>query len=313
VNFRPFNYSDADYQTWADIANAVHPDYPQSIEQAKLFDGTRVKDDVVGSFIVEEDEKAVGWVHYETPRNPVPETLAIFLELLPEYREHTDQLWGFLQKQLQSVKPKNLMTVVTETWPEYEFFTSKGFHVYDSKWTSSLDVTTFDPQPFEAYFEKTEQAGIQIKTLADFPHHEDTFRRTWYALIIELLQSVPSADPIVPWAYETWLARTPDNPHLLPKGYFFALDGDEIVGTSALAKSHRPKTLQTGLTGVKASHRRKGIAQTLKVKAAQFAKEYGVQFIRTNNHQINRPMLNINEAMGFVKEPARLFLKKEMS
>jgi GNAT superfamily N-acetyltransferase len=313
MNFRPFNYSDADYQTWADIANAVHPDYPQSIEQAKLFDRTRAKEDVVGSFIVEEDEKAIGWVHYETPRNPVPETLAIFLELLPEYYKHMNYLWDFLQEQLQSTKPKALMTVVTETWFEYQFYKSKGFTVYDSMWASKLDVTTFEPQPFELYLEKTKQAGIQIKTLADFPHHEDSFRRNWYALIIELLQSVPSADPVVPWTYETWLARTPVNPNLLPEGYFFALDNDEIIGISELWKNHRPKTLQTGLTAVRVSHRRKGIAQTLKVKAAMFAKDYGVQFVRTNNHQINHPMLSINEAMGFVKEPARLFLKKELS
>jgi GNAT superfamily N-acetyltransferase len=311
MNFRPFNYSDADYETWAAIANDVHPDYPQSVEGAKLFDGTRAKEDVVGSFIVEADNKAIGWVHYETPRNPVPGTLAIFLELLPEYQQHMNKLWDFLQEQLQSVKPKTLMTAVTETWSEYEFYKAKGFTVYDSKWTSNLDVATFNPQPFEPYLEKSKNAGITIKTLSEFPHHEDSFRRKWYALIIEFLQSVPSADPTVPWAYETWLARTPVNPNVLPKGYFFALDGDEIVGMSALAKSHRPKTLQTGLTAVKASHRRKGIAQTLKVKAALFAKDYGVQFIRTNNHQINRPILAINEAMGFVKEPARLFLKKD--
>jgi GNAT superfamily N-acetyltransferase len=311
MNFRPFNFSDADYQTWADIANTVHPDYPQSIEQAKLFDQTRAEGDIAGSFIVEESEKTIGWVHYETPRNPVPETLAIFLELLPEYQQHMNQLYDFLQEQLQPIKPKTLVTMVTETWLEYGFYKSKGFHVYDSMWASNLDVTMFDARPFEKYLEKSKQAGIQIKTLSEFPHHEDSFTHTWYALIIELLQSVPSADPIVPWAYETWLARTPVNPNLLPEGYFFALEGDEMVGMSELAKSHRPKTLQTGLTGVKASHRRKGIAQTLKLHAAKFAKDYGVQFIRTNNHQINRPMLAINEAMGFVKDPARLFLKKD--
>jgi GNAT superfamily N-acetyltransferase len=311
MNFRPFNYSDADYQLWAAIANAAHPDYPQSIEQAKLFDQTRAEGDIAGSFIVEVGEKAIGWIHYETPRNPIPETLAIFLELLPEYQQHMNQLWDFLREQLQPIKPKTLVTMVTETWLEYDFYKSKRFKVYDSMWSSKLDVTTFDARPFESYLEKSTQAGIVVKTLADFLHHEDSFRHTWYALIIELLQSVPSADPIVPWSYETWLARTPVNPNLLPEGYFFALDGNEIVGISELAKSHRPKTLQTGLTGVKASHRRKGIAQTLKLHAAQFAKEYGVQFVRTNNHQINRPMLAINEAMGFVKEPARLFLKKE--
>ncbi len=311
MKFRPFSYTDADYERWAAIAKAVHPDYPQSIEQAKLFDQTRTKDDVAGSFIVEVDGKAVGWVHYETPKNPVPGAVAIVLSVLPEYQQHMNELWDFLHKQLQFVKPETLITMVTETWPEYKFYNSKGFTVYDRMWASNLDVTTFDSQPFERYLEKSERAGIQVKTLAEFPHHEDSFRRNWYALIIELLQSVPSADPTVPWSYETWLVRTPVNPNLLPEGYFFALDGEEIIGMSELAKSYRAKTLQTGLTGVKVLHRRKGIAQTLKIRAAQFAKDHGVQFIRTNNHHINHPMLSINEAMGFVKEPARLFLKKD--
>ena len=34
VNFRPFNFSDKDYQAWLTIENAAHPEHPQSIEQA---------------------------------------------------------------------------------------------------------------------------------------------------------------------------------------------------------------------------------------------------------------------------------------
>jgi GNAT superfamily N-acetyltransferase len=311
MNFRPFDYSDADYQSWETLTNTIHPDYPQSTEQAKHFVETLGKDEILESFIIEENGKTIGWLQYETPRNPVQGALAIHLELLPEYQQYASQPWEFLQEQVRPLKPTSLITVVTETWSEYNFYKSVGFKVYDSMWASSLDLTTFDPKPFEVYLEKSEQAGIEVKTLAEFPHHEDTFRRIWYALVVELLQNVPSAEPFIPWSYESWLARAVNDSGLLPEGSFFALHNNELIGLSQLWKSNRFQTLQTGLTGVKASYRRKGIAQTLKIKAAQFAKDYGVQFIRTNNHQINRPMLAINEVMGFVKEPARLFLKKD--
>ncbi|ADH61993.1 hypothetical protein Mesil_0045 [Allomeiothermus silvanus DSM 9946] len=39
----------------------------------------------------------------------------------------------------------------------------------------------------------------------------------------------------------------------------------------------------------------------------------GVRYLRTNNHSVNRPMLAINEAMGFVKEPAFVTLIQEIS
>jgi GNAT superfamily N-acetyltransferase len=313
MNFRPFNFSDADYQTWETLTNAIHPDYPQSVEQARHFFETLGKNEILESFFAEENGEAVGWLQYETPRNPMPGALAIHLELLPEYERHRNELWEFLQEQVRPLKPTSFITIVTETWSDYDFYTSLGFKVYDSMWASTLDLATFDPTPFEVYLEKSKQAGIKVETLAEFPHHEDTFRRSWYALVIELLQAVPSAEPVIPWSYETWLARAVNDSGLLPEGTFFALQDDKLVGISQLWKSSRPQTLQTGITGVRASHRRKGIAQTLKVKAARFAKEYGVKFIRTNNHQINRPMLSINEAVGFVKEPARLFLKKELS
>lgn len=311
MNFRPFDYSDADYETWLKLANAIHPDHPQSIERAKHFVETLGRDEILESFIVEKDERAIGWLQYETPRNPMPGALAIHLELLPDYQHHVEEIWNFLQTQVRARKPVSLITVVTETWPEYKFYTTKGFTVYDSMWASKLEVTSFDPSPFEHYLQRSEEAGIEIKSLAEFPHEEDAFRRKWYKLVVELLQNVPSAEPVIPWSYETWQARAVHDPGLLLQGYLLAVHNDDLIGMTSLWKSERPETLQTGLTGVLSSYRRKGIAQTLKLKAAQFAKDYGVQFILTNNHQINRPMLSINEAMGFVKEPATLFLKKD--
>jgi hypothetical protein len=83
MKFRPFNYSDADYQTWETLTNTIHPDYPQSIEQAKHFVETLGKDEILVSFFAEENGEAVGWLQYETPRNPMPGALAVHLELLP--------------------------------------------------------------------------------------------------------------------------------------------------------------------------------------------------------------------------------------
>ncbi|MGL4610952.1 MAG: GNAT family N-acetyltransferase [Trueperaceae bacterium] len=312
MNFRPFNFSDEDYQVWVDVNNTAHPDSLQSLESVKHRVNTLGKDEVFKMFMVEVGERTVGYTRYQTPSNPKPNEFAIALRLLPEYQQHMNVLWEFLEKELNAIKPNRLIANATETWCEYKFYESKGFTVYDRMWTSNLDVTNFDPQPFSIYLEKSKQAGIEVKTLADFPHHEDSFRRTWYALVIELLQNVPSAEPVIPWAYETWLARVVHDPRLLPEGCFFALHNNELIGLSQLWKSESENILQTGLTGVKVAHRRKGIAQTLKVNAALFARDYGAEFIRTNNHQVNRPMLSINEAMGFVKEPANLFLKKEL-
>ncbi len=312
MTFRPFDFSDNDYQAWLTIENTAHPEHPQSIEQAKHVDKTRGQEDVLGCFLVETNGQIIGWLQYETPRNLIPDALEFTYRLLPDYQHFTQELWTLLQMQLSTQSYKTLITRVYDNWVEKAFYESQGFTVYDSMWPSKLDLGGFDPQPFYHYVQKAEIAGIQIATLADFPHSQDRFRQQWYALMVELLESVPSAKPVVPWNYKTWVSRVPVNPNLFPETYFFALHDDELIGVSELYKTHDSSTLKTGLTAVKKTYQRQGIAQTLKLKAALFAKSYGATYITTNNHQINHPMLAINKAMGFKKEPALLFMKKDM-
>ena len=105
---------------------------------------------------------------------------------------------------------------------------------------------------------------------------------------------------------------------LLKETFFLAFDdslndGLNIVGQSALLKSDLEHELKTGLTAVSASHQRKGIAQSLKLIAARTAIEKGYTQLQTVNHAINRPMLTINEAMGFQKQNAIIELRKNLN
>jgi hypothetical protein len=73
---------------------------------------------------------------------------------------------------------------------------------------------------------------------------------------------------------------------------------------SQLWHSQASDDLYNGLTGVLRSHRRRGIALVLKLRGIAYAQSLGRPTIKTWNEANNRAMLAINEALGFVKQPA---------
>jgi mycothiol synthase len=73
-----------------------------------------------------------------------------------------------------------------------------------------------------------------------------------------------------------------------------------------------PDTLASGLTGVVRSHRRRGIATALKVRACEYARRVGARAIETGSEEHN-PMSILNAGLGFVPMPAWLVYKKTVS
>jgi RimJ/RimL family protein N-acetyltransferase len=179
-------------------------------------------------------------------------------------------------------------------------------------WESRLTLASFEATPFVGALERAAASGVVIRTLADLPEGEATQRRL-YEAVVALLGDVPFHEPLNIWPFEVWQRRFWPHPSRRPQSFFLALDGDAIVGMSELRKVAQAEWLGTGLTGVKRAYRRKGIALALKLSAAQHAKEAGFAVISTQNHTTNRAMLSINEALGFVKEPAWVKLEKDLS
>jgi mycothiol synthase len=70
--------------------------------------------------------------------------------------------------------------------------------------------------------------------------------------------------------------------------------------------------LATGLTGVRREWRRQGIALALKIAGLHYAREHGYTTVTTSNASNNDPILALNRQLGFVREPWRIHLVKEL-
>ncbi|CAN5907698.1 GNAT family N-acetyltransferase [soil metagenome] len=310
-NLRPF--TDADYERFVAFRNRLSPESPRSVDELRYFEAKRGPDEAWGRFLLEHRGTLIAATSYARDMNVLSkQVFGVTLLLEPEHLDLSEALYEHLLSVLEAHHPVGLRTQVREDWPHWPaFYKEHGFEEFERRWASTLHLADFQPEKFAWATARAEAAGITFKTLADLPDDETT-QRLIYNVVIELLGDVPFGEPLEVWPFEKWCERWWGNPTFRPASYFMAFDGDELVGVSDLFAAESADKMHTGLTGVRGAWRRKGVAQALKLEAAEYAREHGVTTIDTQNHSTNRPMLAINEAMGFVKQPALLFLKKDV-
>ncbi len=140
----------------------------------------------------------------------------------------------------------------------------------------------------------------------------DALRKA-YELELICDRDVPSYEEVTDTPYELFLAWSVNAPNAMLDAYFLAKDGDRLVGQSVLERSSdRADMYEQELTGVLPEYRGRGIAKALKLQTVRYARERGVRWIRTWNSTKNAPMLRINVAMGFQRQPAWIEYVREL-
>jgi GNAT superfamily N-acetyltransferase len=223
-------------------------------------------------------------------------------------------LYDFLLEQLEPREPRLLVSFTREHYTDaIRFLENRGYKKIMRVPVSRLESATFDVESYAEKLERVANSGIVIKTMAQLREEDPNWKRKLYELEWELVQDVPTPDTLTKQPFEQFENRTLGSPNLLPDAWFVALDGDKYVGMSVLWRNlSTSKLLETGLTGVARSHRRRGIATAMKVHAIRYAQEYGNAAIVTDNEE-NNPMFQLNLQLGFKPQPAALDYLKEVN
>jgi len=302
---RPF--SPDDYPAVVSIGNAVYVDYPGSVEEQRFQDEHRDPRCALQRWVAECAGCIVAYGEYtQFPGTYHPRRFVINVVVHPEHQGQRigSALYDHVVQSLEALDPISLRSNCREDMiRSVRFLKDRGFREAMRNWESRLDVAAFDPTPYRKLDEKMRAQGIQIKTLRELegdPHRN----RRLYELENELSKDVPHPEPRTPISYEFFLERTLKNPNLLSDAYFVAVHQGAYVGMSNLWSSQGNDDIYTGLTGVRREYRRRGIALALKLRGIAYAKAHGNPVIKTWNESNNRPMLSINEALGYVKQPA---------
>lgn len=316
MHIRPFSYEDADYRAIVAISNAIEPELPSSISSWKHWDSNRQKEHLFRRFVAEQPagngrsarvlgSAVCGHTHWSYD----PDKYFINVQVDPEAQNQGigSALYDFLMDELRPRQPAKLISFTREDRPvAVRFLEQRGFKQVMRIPVSRLESAAFDAGRCADKLARVEQSGIAIKTLQELSEEDANWKRKVYELEWECAQDVPTTDPLTKQPFEQFVKRTLGSPNLLSDAWFVAVDGDRYVGLSVLWKNLATDTLlETGLTGVVRSHRRRGIATAMKVRAIQYAQAHGGANIMTDNEE-NNPMFQLNLQLGFKPQPAHL-------
>jgi mycothiol synthase len=124
-----------------------------------------------------------------------------------------------------------------------------------------------------------------------------------------VLPEVPSAEPrreISRERWEHWLR----GPRVNHEAILLAVAGDRVVAYANLSTHpQRPGEANHDITAVHPEFRRRGVARALKATQIAWARQHGIERLRTQNDLTNQPIRRLNDELGYTPLPARITLR----
>ena len=270
-----------------------------------------------GRFVAELEGAAVGyleWSHGSWEQLPDRNGwVEVWLDLARMDEKLLDELWAWIENAVAQEGARVLNAACGEDEPEMlKVLEARGYERKSTERVWSLDLEKHGSQltaRAAAAREGMKAAGIELTTL-DRWHHPQRFQKL-HVLNELMRQDTPHISPILPQTLDDFMTRV-ESPSTPAEVWWIALDGGEPVAMSYLAYPPVRGIVWTAWTGAHPAYRGRGIARAVKLQTLAQAVERGVAEVRTDNDSTNKPMLHINETLGYELMPGYAGFEKRL-
>ena len=317
LTIHPFTYSEDEYRVALDINAAVFNEPPDTLDEWIHDDQVRSLDYPYYRDLVLRGATVIAYVEtYQNRYAYHPQKYECRIFVHPDH-DAPDIRPAVLTHVLDKLRDQDVIALTSgmlDDKPEaMRFFEAYGFKRVAEEKISKLDVSRFDATQYTALLERVHNGGIAVVTLRTLQQRDPDWQRKLFDLDVTVNADIPSIGEKHFLSFESWRVMRLERPTFDPNGWFVALDGDHYVGQSQgdINAESTPVQFITGVTSVRRTYRRRGIATALKVHVIGYAQTHGVEEIFTTNDSKN-PMYLLNLALGFEPQPSWVRVEKSL-
>lgn len=312
---RPATLDDAAFA--ADLYTGLDPDDPQDPVMWRQWWANVDPTSTIERYVALQGDRPVGITTMSHPAwEKMPERYArVSGDVLPEVRtaERLDALLAFGEERAKRDGALRASSWAWE-WDErlLRVLGARGFREERRSRFWELDLVANRARLEEmarASRERMRAEGIRVLTVAEDPDPEKQ-RKIW-RMSEEASQDIPRTVPYVETPFEVFV-KWFESPGVREDRMWLAREGDEVVGISVLAYPPVRGSVFTDWTGTARSVRGRGVARALKCETVMQAIALGVDRVRTDNDSENKPILHINDSMGYQPRPEAMQLIKDL-
>jgi GNAT superfamily N-acetyltransferase len=249
-------------------------------------------------WVAEVDGALVGHAHAGFEWSvPTPGKGRFWIGVLPERRGRGigAELYRQVEEYLRSGGAWRLRTWVDADPAGERFVRQRGFEHTGADRVSEADPRQVDFSELSALEAAAAAARFRLAPLAEVRNRvEDLFEICRQGEL-----DMPSDEPETALDFEGWQWDELEHPNLSDEGSFVALAEKRPVSLAFLTVDPERRMAYNQMTATLPQFRRRGLALLVKLAAARWAAENGIERLLTENDRENVGMLALNDRLGY--------------